>query len=62
MVKIQVNKANGVHLVAIPRKICKAMGWKKGTEVGFEVMGKDKLKIEKVKITPQEITGGFYDE
>ena len=60
MVKIQVNRANGVHLIAIPKKICDALRWTKGMNLDWEILGKDKLKLERVKNPTPENTGGLY--
>ena len=46
MVKI-IELQNGQKLITIPKKIAEVMRWKKGDTIEFEVMGKDKLKIER---------------
>lgn len=57
--KIQETK-NGQYFLTLPKGIVKAMGWAKNNEITFEIMGKDKLKLERVKNTPHENTGGIY--
>lgn len=37
------------HFLIIPGKLFEALGWKKGTEVCWKIMGRDKVMIEKVK-------------
>jgi bifunctional DNA-binding transcriptional regulator/antitoxin component of YhaV-PrlF toxin-antitoxin module len=59
--KLQVT-GKGQYTITIPRQIVQAMGWMRGIELNFEILGKDKLKIEKVKKPPLETTGGIYDE
>ena len=59
MSKIQQMKSGQVFLI-IPKKVFDGMGWSKRMEVSWEIMGKDKLKIERVKNNPPEITGGIY--
>jgi len=48
MVKIQMMK-KGQYFVTIPRKIVSVMGWEKGTVLDYEVLGRDTLKMFKVK-------------
>ena len=48
MVKVWVNK-RGQVFVTVPKAIAESLGWTKGTPVFWEIMGKDKLKLEKVK-------------
>ena len=60
MTKIQVMKSGQVFLI-IPKKIFEAMGWNKRDEISFEVLGRDKLKIERLKNPPPENTGGIYN-
>lgn len=65
--KINTSRIHGVirpqYFITIPVKIVQAMGWAKGELVDFEIMGKNKLKLEKrVKKAPVESTGGVYNE
>lgn len=46
MVKLQKNSGDQ-HLVTIPKELRKAMGWKKGDDLEFEVENSDTLKISK---------------
>jgi hypothetical protein len=38
------------YLIYLPLKIVNAMNWNKGDIFNIEVLGKDKIKIEKVKL------------
>lgn len=46
--KIQMTNRNQ-FFVGIPSPLIKALGWNKADVVIFEIMGKDKIKMEKVK-------------
>ena len=41
------NKASQFSIY-LPSKIVQAMGWKPQDDINIEIMGKDKLKLEKV--------------
>jgi len=43
------NRYGSQFYVNIPLAIMMAMKWNKGDELKFEVLGRDKLKIEKVR-------------
>lgn len=45
--KIQLNVDQ--YFLTLPKKIVEGFGWKKGDEVKIDILGKDKIKIEKVK-------------
>ena len=47
--KIQLNVDQ--YFLTLPKKIVESMEWKRGDEVNFTILGKDKLKIEKVKMS-----------
>ena len=53
MAKIQVTK-KGVFFLYIPLAITEAMGWKKGTVLTCEILGKGKLKLEETKEEKKE--------
>jgi len=48
MVRIWENK-NGQRFVTIPKPIAEVMDWESGDEVVWKVMGRDMLKLVKVK-------------
>lgn len=48
MVKVWVN-SRGQVFVTIPKALVEALKWEKGIEVSWEIMGKDKLKLVKMK-------------
>lgn len=60
--KVLFIKTNSGHCyrITLPKPIIQAFRWDENTHVTFEILGKDKLKIEKVKNTPIENTGEFY--
>ena len=35
--------------IGLPISIVRAMGWKKGDNIDLEIMGKNKLKLERIK-------------
>ena len=49
MAKIQETK-KGAFFLYIPLAITEAMGWKKGTVLECEIIGKGKLKMEEAKV------------
>ncbi len=58
-VKVWVN-SRGQAFVTIPKALFDALGWKDRTEVDWEIMGKDKIKLERVKNgSGQNVTGGL---
>jgi len=61
MTKIMV-QTNGQAIITLPARIFDVMGWKKGDEINFEVLGRDKLKLERVKKTPPENRGEYYND
>lgn len=50
------------YSVTIPTKLIQAMGWKKGDNVDFEVIGRDKLKMERAKNRAPGKQGGLLYE
>ncbi len=40
--------------VYLPKTLVEAMGWRKSDDLSFEVLGKDKLKLEKSKKSSTE--------
>ena len=46
--KVIISKA-GQARVTIPKALLEATGWKSGDSVSWEILGKDRLKLEKVK-------------
>ena len=48
MTKLFGNRGGQVFL-NIPKKLAWALQWSAGTEVSIEIMGKDKIKIEKIR-------------
>ena len=54
--KLQYSKTSTGHLlrVTVPRVICDSFGWDRNTILTWEILGKDKLKLERVKNTPPE--------
>lgn len=52
MSKIQQMKTGQVF-VLIPKKVFDAMGWSKSDRLTWEILGKDKLKLEKLKENPE---------
>lgn len=47
-VTVWVN-SRGQATVTIPKALFDALSWKHGTKVDWEIMGKDKLKLERIK-------------
>ena len=49
--KLQYNKTSTGYLfrITVPRVICDSFGWDRNTLLSWEILGKDKLKLEKVK-------------
>lgn len=41
--------SNGQAYVTIPKAIFEGLKWKHGTKLDVEILGKDKLKVERVK-------------
>jgi hypothetical protein len=52
-----LQKTGSQFFVYVPSVITEAMGWKKGTVLSCEILGKGKLKLEEVKDAkqPQEV-------
>lgn len=48
MSKIFINK-NNQATTTIPKHLIEAAGWKNGTEIRWEILGKDKFKVEKIR-------------
>lgn len=44
MVKLQKD-GNGRYHITLPKKFIEGFQWEKGDEIGFEIAGKDLLKI-----------------
>lgn len=49
--KLQFNKTGTGYLfrITVPKVICDSFGWDRNTYLTWEILGKDKLKLEKVK-------------
>lgn len=51
------SESNPIYFVTLPLQIIKGFGWKKGDNLVFSILGKDKLKLEKLNELKQSSPG-----
>ena len=42
---MKLQKKGNQHFLTVPLALIHAMGWEKGTELTFKILGKDKLEL-----------------
>ena len=50
--EITRKKGESAFFIVIPLPYIKGFNWEKGDNLEFEIMGKDKLKLERTKTSP----------
>lgn len=49
MTTLSVNRKTGQAYIYMPKALFESTGWKQGDKLSWEILGKDKLKLEKIK-------------